>query len=498
MYHIFINKFRLTFLSVVILAIAQLSFAETTSPKVNFFYLVPSDRDYNQAYEDGIEKAALSIQSFYSQQLGGSVFATSDPIVEVVYSINDTAWHADQMWNRAIDTVNAKFYDPNNIYIIYVDAQASCTPNNTIGGTSGIAVMGVNDLHGLAGEPIEASCSGSFDLSEESRWIGGLGHELGHALGLPHPLGCDDDDVSTSCDNDSIMYLGFRDYPDTHLGASALAILNSSGFFTPTYANPRSFPHIENFENGVTWYDTGDYKWQERSGRTSSSQTGPNKAAQGADYLYLETSRASANQAGNTAILESDVFVAQDAKISFKYHMYGRNIGTLAIDVSTNGIDWNTVWSKSGQKNTSEYSAWKSQVVRLDTLSGNIRLRFKATAAGGHRGDIAIDDIKIHNGVEILNSWFDGTWYYTEWTPVSYATDYVQFVIGDYNGGRRWLYRRNTGATDRGNYVYQYYHRNEICNALGSGTFELSAQIWPGSLSQLSDSSDRVGTISCN
>ncbi|MFT7561506.1 MAG: hypothetical protein ACI93R_003433 [Flavobacteriales bacterium] len=498
MYHYLTNKIHLALYSVMLLALAQHGFAQTNSPKVNFFYLIPSDRDYNQAYEDGIEKAALGIQSFYSQQLGGSVFSTSDAIVEVIYSINDTSWHADQMWTRAIDTVDAKFNDPDNIYVIYVDAQASCIPNNIIGGTSGIAVMGVNDLHGLAGEPIEASCSGGLDIPKESRWIGGLGHELGHALGLPHPPGCEDNDSSTSCDSDSIMYLGYIDYPDTHLGASELSILNTSGFFTPTYMNPRVFPHVEDFENGVTWYDTGNFNWLVQSGPTPSNQTGPNQAAQGTNYVYFETSAGSANQAGDEAILESDVFAAQDAKITFKYHMYGSNVGTLAVEVSTNGIDWNSVWSKSGQQNTSESSPWKSQVVRLDLLSGNIRLRIKATAAGGSRGDIAIDDLKIHNGIEILDSWFDGTWYYTEWTPVSYASDYTQFVVGDYRGGRSWLFQLNAGATNIGDYVYQYYHRDEICETLGAGTFRLSAQIWPGSISSLGDSSGRVGTITCN
>ncbi|MFT7560550.1 MAG: hypothetical protein ACI93R_002471 [Flavobacteriales bacterium] len=388
------SKYLLVLFTVASLAISQFGFAQTTSPKVNFFYLIPSDSSYNQAYEDGIKKAALSIQSFYSEQLGGSVYATTNPTVDVIYSANDTAWHADQMWSRSIDTVGATFNDPNNIYIIYVDALASCTPNNPIGGTSGIAVLAKNDLHGLAGEPIEADCNGNFDLQDESRWFGGLGHELGHALGLPHPAGCDAG--LSSCDSDSIMWLGFRDYPNTYLGSAALDILDNSGFFTSTYENPRTLPHIENFENGVTWNNTGEINWALQSGPTPSSQTGPSQGAQRAssNYVYFETSSPSANIAGDQAILESDVFAAHNSYITFKYHMYGSDIGTLAIEVSKNGMDWDTVWSKTGQQNTSESADWKAQMVRLDSFSGNIRLRVKATAIGGDHG--AIDNLKIN------------------------------------------------------------------------------------------------------
>ena len=262
-------------------------------------------------------------------------------------------------------------------------------------------------------------------------------------------------------------------------------------------SNTKALPLKEGFEGNVSWHSKGNYVWGIDSGRTSSISTGPNSAAEGNQYFYMETSNGFAYNTGNTALLESSSFSSSDARLNFKYHMYGSDIGTLAVDIF-DGLTWTTIWSISGQQHSYYTSDWTKKSISLGQFSGNIKVRFRGVAAGSYRGDIAIDDLKIHNGVEILNSWFDGTWYYTEWTPVSYASDYVQFVIGDYSGGRRWLYRRNAGATDRGDYVYQYYHRNEICGALGAGTFELSAQIWPGSLSSLSNSSDRVGTITCN
>jgi hypothetical protein len=356
-------------------------------------------------------------------------------------------------------------------------------------------VLGENDLRGLSGKQNLADCNGYVDNGVENRWIGGLGHEMGHALGLHHPEGCDEGE--SVCDSDSIMWLGYSNYPDTYLDSDDIATLYNSGFFTASYANPRDFPLTDGFESDLTWYNMGDFDWTVNSGGTISSDTGPSDAAEGDNYLYFETSGGYANDLGDEALLESDVFAAQDAKISFQYHMYGSNIGTLAIEASSNGVNWETVWSLSGQQQASETAAWSKQVVRLDDYSGNIKLRIRATAVGGYWGDIAIDNLKIHNGVEILYTSFDGDWYLTEWTPVSYADNYVQFVVGTSSDARRSLYRFNSGAT-RGDYLYQYYHRNVICEALGEGTYELSAEVWPEYINELRGSSETVGSITCD
>lgn len=83
------------------------------------------------------------------------------------------------------------------------------------GGTSGIAVMSHNDLRGLVGEPF-LDCNGRVDARytyPPNRWIGGQGHELGHAYGLPHPPGCDQN--QSNCDWDSLMSLEFYEgFPD--------------------------------------------------------------------------------------------------------------------------------------------------------------------------------------------------------------------------------------------------------------------------------------------
>ena len=472
---------------------SSISFGQSDFPKINLYYIVPSDQSVNQAYIDGIEKAISHLQSFYAEQTGGHVFSLNQEIVQVFQSSNNSAWHGDQMWGRAIETVGARFFEENDIHIIYVDAVLACTEGNAIGGNGGIAVLATNDLRGLAGLTTVPDCNGDVDERDVFGWIGGLGHELGHALRLPHPHGCDDG--HEECDQNSLMWLGYRQYPDTYFGADAISVLQNSNFLSENYLNPHTLPMVEGFEGGVSWVDVGEFDWMVNSGTTISHLTGPNAAAEGSQYLYFETSDYHANNSGDEAILESGVFTSEDAKFTFKYHMYGSETGQLSVDVATNGI-WSTVWSVSGQQHTSHSDEWTDQLIRLDDFSGNIKIRIRATAVGGHLGDIAVDQLKIHTDIEILSSRFDGNWFRVDWTPVSYANSYTQFVIGDSDSGSKTLFRNNEGAYFQ-DFVYQHYHRTDICDAFGEGTYQLGIQIWPGTDSSRAVTKAGIDTISC-
>jgi hypothetical protein len=61
------------------------------------------------------------------------------------------------------------------------------------------------------------------------RWVGGLGHELGHAFFLPHPPGCDDG--LPECDETALLWVGYATYPDAHLTKADIATLTTSPFF---------------------------------------------------------------------------------------------------------------------------------------------------------------------------------------------------------------------------------------------------------------------------
>lgn len=172
-------------------------------------------------------------------------------------------------------------------------------------------------------------------------------------------------------------------------------------FATPSDASEPEVLESEDFENptpgnwiNVTGDDTND--WTRNSDGTPSSRTGPDSGANGTTwYMYVETSRGDAYNAGDTAILEGPEITGSDRRLSFYYHMYGSNMGTLSVDVY-DGNSWtNDVWSLSREQHYSSSDAYTQATVDLNSFSGTIKVRFRCTAGGGWRGDIAIDDIEI-------------------------------------------------------------------------------------------------------
>jgi predicted Zn-dependent protease len=191
---------------------------------VRIIYLVPSDSVENTDYTLGLQNTARHIQLWYYQQLG-KTFALHDPIVEVYKTPHEGTWYSTnsngdlfvQFWNNILDDgfalTDAQFNDPNNIYAFYIDAHPICGQCGGCG-TSGVLAIGANDLRGIVDKPWVSICPGETYTFKPCRFVGGLGHELGHAFGLPHPPGCETSD--DGCDYGSIMWTGFYDYPDCY------------------------------------------------------------------------------------------------------------------------------------------------------------------------------------------------------------------------------------------------------------------------------------------
>ncbi|MGH1384716.1 fibronectin type III domain-containing protein [Kordia sp.] len=161
-------------------------------------------------------------------------------------------------------------------------------------------------------------------------------------------------------------------------------------------------PYSENFETFTTgtaafvsencWTGTGgSYYWESAPGTDAGSGgTGPDASITTGNYFYTE---ASAGANGDTTDLVSplvDLTALTDPSLSFNYHMFGGQIGTL--DVLVNGTT--NVWTLSGEQQTSATAAWEIAVVDLSAYAGQtISVTFRATSAGTFEGDISIDNI---------------------------------------------------------------------------------------------------------
>ncbi|HML75191.1 MAG TPA: CotH kinase family protein, partial [Anaerohalosphaeraceae bacterium] len=159
----------------------------------------------------------------------------------------------------------------------------------------------------------------------------------------------------------------------------------------------------EDFETGMgNWVNlsSGDtHDWIRDSGGTPSGSTGPAAGALSSTwYMYLEASDASVS--GNTAILEGPGMDGTARELTFYYHMYGSNMGTLNVDVYSSGSWTNGIWSRTGQQHTSNGAAYTKATVNLNAYTGTIKIRFRAVAAGGSKGDMAIDKIEITKDAE--------------------------------------------------------------------------------------------------
>jgi hypothetical protein len=209
------------------------------TPAVRVLYLVPKHKHPRPTYARAIRRAIRSVQAWYQRELAyGNTFGLNDPVVEVFTTPHRASWYQGQLGRNdfffnVLHDATALAGEPTGSFawVIYIDAHPAC---GQIGGAGipGFAVLPANDLRGLTDQPILPRCPDEQpDLAGVCRWVGGLGHELGHAFGLPHPAGCEEG--SPTCPSAAMMWLGFREYPSTFLLEEDKLILDQSPLFQP-------------------------------------------------------------------------------------------------------------------------------------------------------------------------------------------------------------------------------------------------------------------------
>lgn len=159
-----------------------------------------------------------------------------------------------------------------------------------------------------------------------------------------------------------------------------------------------SFPYTESFESSLgDWSSVGpSYLWGRDSGGTPSASTGPSTGADGSYYVYVESSGNGTGYPNKEANLEGpcfDLSSALSADFEFSYHMYGSTMGSLALQISTDGgTTWATLWSRTNDQD----NTWYPAEIELDAFVGQVvKFRFHAITGIGFLSDMAIDDITL-------------------------------------------------------------------------------------------------------
>ncbi|XP_076084499.1 MAM and LDL-receptor class A domain-containing protein 1-like isoform X1 [Mytilus galloprovincialis] len=170
-----------------------------------------------------------------------------------------------------------------------------------------------------------------------------------------------------------------------------------------------------------------ELNWDYQSLGTRSSNTGPDNAHTGFQYVYIEASGKS-RQAGDKAVMSTNIQLSNvDYYMTFWYHMKGSKMGTLNIYTEGTTTAKSIIWTRSG----SQGNDWVKGKVNITAMHG-LKISIESIRGSGWSSDIAIDDISLTPGtrggsqlktcsfeagascflVEATNDDFD-------WTPIS-------------------------------------------------------------------------------
>ena len=133
---------------------------------------------------------------------------------------------------------------------------------------------------------------------------------------------------------------------------------------------------------------TNTVDWTINTGGTTSGSTGPSAAFDGLYYIYIETSGAGSNSTADITVDCVDLSSWTNPAFVFAYHMYGATMGTVNVDVSTDGgATWTNEWTLSGDQG----DVWNQAVVSLSGYTGQVSVRVQALTGTSFTSDMAVD-----------------------------------------------------------------------------------------------------------
>ncbi len=144
-----------------------------------------------------------------------------------------------------------------------------------------------------------------------------------------------------------------------------------------------------------------DIDWRIDISGTGTTGTGPsmdhNPGTGVGRYLYLEASGECSYQQASLYLPCFDLNGLQKPKLSFWYHMFGADIGTLEI-LLNDGSGWQSLKKYYGNQG----NFWLQHVLDLSPWKGKyVVVKIIGTTGDGFAGDIALDDFNLYDDVAL-------------------------------------------------------------------------------------------------
>lgn len=179
---------------------------------------------------------------------------------------------------------------------------------------------------------------------------------------------------------------------------------------------------IEACELSGLWQNStnDDMDWRVWSENTPTESTGPRgDALSSGNYIYLESAPDVCGSFSSAKISTSCLEIPEEqCGISFYYHMYGNDMGSLILIAESFENIRDTLWTKEGTQG----DAWQFAHISLDNYAlSSIKLAFIGTIGNGAQGDMALDEIKLQGAVSRL----EGYSYYQDLDADGYGNEAV-------------------------------------------------------------------------
>ena len=168
--------------------------------KVHTYYIVPADMSFSQDNANRVWRAIFEMQRWYEIATGGVTFEFLDEenVIEVYFADKTSTYYEEDWWNLLLTEMKDNGHpiqSPGTLAIMWIEGISELSPTATaLGGSScdgecGAALMPVNTIIAQTWPPVD---------------MGIAFHEMGHTLGLSHPV--DEADLPLSPEDEPLLF----------------------------------------------------------------------------------------------------------------------------------------------------------------------------------------------------------------------------------------------------------------------------------------------------